>query len=155
MEDKVCFDITFDWASLMVQMVKNLPAMQETRVWSLGQEDALEKEMASTLVFLPGESHGQRSLAGYSPWCRRSDMAEWLTLFTDSTVAWDREPWHPNSSILSCRVFCSIMFESWKCDISRGWLFRVQWPPSMWAKIWVQSPGLYTRLCNVSSAGNL
>ena len=76
MEDKVCFDITFDWASLMVQMVKNLPAMQETRVGSLGQEDALEKEMASTLVFLPGESHGQRSLAGYSPWCRRSDMAE-------------------------------------------------------------------------------
>ena len=31
----------------MVQMVKNLPAMQETRVWSLDQEDPLEKEMAT------------------------------------------------------------------------------------------------------------
>ena len=34
-----------------------------------GQEDPLEKEMQPTPVFLPGKSHGQRSLAGYSPWC--------------------------------------------------------------------------------------
>ena len=34
-------------ASLVAQMVKNLPAMQETRVRSLGQEDPLEKGMAS------------------------------------------------------------------------------------------------------------
>ena len=33
------------WASLVAEMVKNLPAMQETRVWSLGQEDPPEKEM--------------------------------------------------------------------------------------------------------------
>ena len=41
-------------ASLVVQMVKNLPAMQETRVRSLGWEDPLEKEMAvhsSTLAW--------------------------------------------------------------------------------------------------------
>ena len=36
------------------------------RVWSLGQEDPLEEEMATTPVLLPGESCGQRSLAGYS-----------------------------------------------------------------------------------------
>ena len=35
------------WASLVAQMVKNLPAMQETQVPSLGQEDPLEKEMAT------------------------------------------------------------------------------------------------------------
>ena len=52
-------------------MVKNLPAMQETRVQSLGQEDPLEKGMAATSVFLEGEFHGQRSLVGYSPWCRK------------------------------------------------------------------------------------
>ena len=34
-------------ASLVAQMVKNLPAMQETWVWSLGQEDPLEKKMAT------------------------------------------------------------------------------------------------------------
>ena len=33
-----------------------------------GQEAPLEKEMAPTPVLLPGESHGQRGLAGYSPW---------------------------------------------------------------------------------------
>ena len=48
-------------------MVKNLPAMQEKGVGSLGQEDPLEKEM-TTPVFLSGKSHGQRSLVDYSPW---------------------------------------------------------------------------------------
>ena len=37
----------------------------------LGWEDPLEKEMATTPVFLPGESHRQRSLVGYSPWGRK------------------------------------------------------------------------------------
>ena len=36
-----------DWASLVVQLVKNLPAVQETRVRFLGWEDLLEKEMAT------------------------------------------------------------------------------------------------------------
>ena len=35
------------WASVVAQMVKNLPAMQETRVQSLGQEDPWEKGMAT------------------------------------------------------------------------------------------------------------
>ena len=48
--------------SLLSQMV-----MQEPWVWSLGQEDPLEEGMATHSVFLPGESHGQRSLAGCSP----------------------------------------------------------------------------------------
>ena len=36
-----------DWASLVVQMVKNLPAMQEIQIRSLGQEDPLEKGLAT------------------------------------------------------------------------------------------------------------
>ena len=43
---------------LVAQLVKNLPAIRETWVRSLGREDP---------VFLPGEFHGQRSLEGYSP----------------------------------------------------------------------------------------
>ena len=51
--------------------------MQETWVQYLGQEDPLEKEMVATPVFLPGESHGQRSLAGYSSLgCKELDMIE-------------------------------------------------------------------------------
>ena len=51
--------------SLIAQSVKNLPAMQETRARFLGQEDPLEKEMATHSSILAGESHEQRSLADY------------------------------------------------------------------------------------------
>ena len=53
-------------------MAKNLPA----NVRSLGQEDPLGKEMAPTPISLPGKSHGQSSLVGYSPWGHKEHMAE-------------------------------------------------------------------------------
>jgi len=52
----------------MVKMVESLPTMQETQVRSLGQEDPLEKEMATHSSILASRVHGQRSLVGYSPW---------------------------------------------------------------------------------------
>ena len=52
----------------VAQTVKHLPTTRETQVWSLGQEDPLEKELATTPVLLPGKSHGWRSVVGYSPW---------------------------------------------------------------------------------------
>ena len=68
----------------MAQRLKGLPAIWETQVRSLNREDPLEKEMAThssiwqpTPVFLPEESHRQRSLVGYSLWGRKeSDMTE-------------------------------------------------------------------------------
>ena len=61
----------------MAQTVKNPPANAEDPGSIPGSEDSLEKEMGDPLekgrawlptpVFLPGESHGQRSLVGYSP----------------------------------------------------------------------------------------
>ena len=51
--------------------VKASASMQETRVQSLGQEDPLEKEMATHFSVLAGKSHRRRSLAGYSPWGHR------------------------------------------------------------------------------------
>ena len=51
--------------------IKNLIVKQETWVQSLGREDPLEVGMEFTPVFLPGKSHGQRSLVGYSPWGRK------------------------------------------------------------------------------------
>ena len=55
--------------------------MQEIQPWvpSRGQEDPLEEDMATTPVFLPGESHERRSLVGCSPqvaksWTRLSDL---------------------------------------------------------------------------------
>ena len=58
---------------------KNLSAMQEMWVQPLGREDPLEKEMATPSSILAGESHGQRSLEGYSPWGHKeSDTTERL-----------------------------------------------------------------------------
>ena len=61
----------------MAQLVKNLPAMQEMRVQPLGQERAPGEGNGNPLSFCPGKSHGQRSLAGYSPRGRKeSDTTE-------------------------------------------------------------------------------
>ena len=46
-------------------MIKNLLAMQETQTRSLGQEDPLEKDMATHSNILAQETRGQRSLVGY------------------------------------------------------------------------------------------
>ena len=66
-------------SSMRINVLKgflvDLPANARDMVLSLDWEDPLEKEMAThssilacTLVFLPGESHGHRTLEGHSPW---------------------------------------------------------------------------------------
>ena len=70
-------------ASLVAQMVKNLPATRRPgfnpwvgKIPGGGDSYLLQ-------VFLPGELHGRRRLAGYSPWGhKQSDMIERLSLFT-------------------------------------------------------------------------
>ena len=68
----------------MAQTLKNQPAIQET----LGQEDPLEKGVATHSSVLAWTIHGQRSLVGYLPWGHKeSDMTERLTFshFTNGT----------------------------------------------------------------------
>ena len=61
-------------------MVKNPPAMQELQVQPWVGKISWRRAWQPTPVFLPGESHGQRNLAGYSPWGRRqSDMTSNFT----------------------------------------------------------------------------
>ena len=52
---------------LVAQMVKNQPRIQEIQVQSLGQEDPWGRKWQPTPVFLPGKSHGQRSLVCIVP----------------------------------------------------------------------------------------
>ena len=63
-----------DPASLVAQTLKNLPAMQEIWVQSLGQKDPWSRKWQPTPVFLPGEIHGQRSLVGYIPWVTKNQI---------------------------------------------------------------------------------
>ena len=72
-------------ASLVAQMVKNPPVMQETRVWSLGWEDPLKKGMATRSSILARESHEWRSQVGYSLWgCRVGH--NWVTHYITANV---------------------------------------------------------------------
>jgi len=79
-EDKVnihCFLIF--GASLVAQTVKRLPAMRETRLDSWVGKIPWRRKWQSTPALLPGKSHGQRSLIGYSPWGHKeSDRTERL-----------------------------------------------------------------------------
>ena len=105
-------------SSLVAQMVKCLPTMQETGVQSLGREGLLEKEMATHLSILAGKSHGC-SLVGYSPWGRKeSDTTERLhfhfpqgtspantLLFSLTRLILD--PWPPETQDHKCVLFSS------------------------------------------------
>ena len=65
----------------MTQMVKNLPAPRRAGFNPWAGKIPWKRAQQPTPVFLPGESHGQRSLVGYRPWIRKdSDATEQLTL---------------------------------------------------------------------------
>ena len=66
------YPLQYSWASLVAQLVKNPPAMWETWVQSWVGKLPWRRTWQLTPVFLPGESHGHRSLAGYSSWDRKS-----------------------------------------------------------------------------------
>ena len=86
------------------------------------------KKWQSTPVLLPGKSHGQRSLVGYSPWCRKeSDTTELLHF-------------HLNFYTKTTYVFCR------KCEwLSCVWLFVTPWIHSPW-----NSPGQNTGVGSLS-----
>ena len=71
----------------VTQTVKNVSAVQENWVHSLGQEDPLEKGTANHSSILTGEFQGQRSLACCRPWGRKeSDTTEKITFLLFFTV---------------------------------------------------------------------
>ena len=95
-------------ASHVAQMVKNPPAIQETQVWSLSQEDLLEKEMAIHSSILAWRIPWTEELGGYSPWGSQRVGHDWATntFTTQGLVLWNtvfpqvgvREGWFWNDS---------------------------------------------------------
>ena len=73
--ERIGYPFQYSWASLVVQKVTNHPAMWKTWVRSLCWEDPLEEGMTTPPVFLPGEFHGERSLAS----CTAHEVAKSLT----------------------------------------------------------------------------
>ena len=79
-------DFKFRMISLVTQLIKYPPAIQETLVQSLSWEDPLRREWLPTPVFLPGEFNGL-----YSPWYHKElDTTEWLSL-SMCTVEWKKK----------------------------------------------------------------
>ena len=71
---ELSYQFTQIWAEVgafQVALVVKIPTANAGDVWDVGlvpsMEDALEEDMATHSVFLPGETHGWRSLASYSP----------------------------------------------------------------------------------------
>ena len=62
------YPLQYSWASLVAHMVKNLPAMWETWVWSLSWEDPLEEDLAT------------HSLPGESPWTKEPGGLQYMGL---------------------------------------------------------------------------
>ena len=122
-------------ASLVVQTVKNMPTMWETQVWSLGPEDPWRREWQPTPVFLPGELHEQRSLAGYSPrGCKRVRHG-WATntfSFPSVFVCQSCLNKAPQTELLKQQKFLFSQF--WRLDISDQGVCRsgVPWGLSPW-----------------------
>ena len=103
-----CCSVIPSWASLLAQIVKNLPAMQETRVQSLGQEDPLEEEMAthsSTLAWRIPWTEVPGRLQSMTP-CNPMDRSpsgppvhgilqvrvlEWVAISSSRGSSWPRE----------------------------------------------------------------
>ena len=70
-------DYSFLWASLVAQVVKNLPSVQETGFNPWVRKIPWRRKCLPISLLLPGEFQGQRSLAGYSPSCHKElDMTE-------------------------------------------------------------------------------
>ena len=65
--------------SLVAQLVKNLPAVQETGFDAWVRKILWRRKWQPTPVFLPGEFHGQRSQAGYSLGRKELNTTEQLT----------------------------------------------------------------------------
>ena len=73
------YNALLSWAPQVAQMVKNTPAMQETRVWSLGWEDPLEKGMATHSSILAWRIPWTEETGGlHSPWWHRV-RHNWVT----------------------------------------------------------------------------
>ena len=89
-----------DGASLVAQVVKNLPAKEETWVHPWVRKIPWRSKWQLTPVFLPGKPPGQRSLAGYSRW-GHTDTTEWLTLSLFFHLLLPHR-WSRNTFLYSC-----------------------------------------------------
>ena len=104
--------ILLRWASQVAQWWRACLPMQEMQIQSLGWENPWSSKWQPIPVFLPGKSHGQRSLVGYSPWSHKDGHVEGLSTHAQckhvSATLWT----HPLSSSPSVCLFSYVCTSS-------------------------------------------
>ena len=99
---------------LLTQLYRICLSTQETWVQSLVREDSLEKEMATTPVFLPGKSHGERNLVGYRPWgCKRTGTTYWLNNMIIKSHTWAHQATVQEYCMQRKGMFWSLNRKTW------------------------------------------
>ena len=128
-------------------MVKSLPPMWETRVWSLGKMIHWRRKWQPTPIFLPGKSHGPKSLAGYSPWSHKeSGTTEQLPFlsFCSLTLVLTKVglPGHASGKEPNCQC------RRRKKHGFDSWVWKIPWrrarqptPILAWRIPWTEEPG--------------
>ena len=133
-------------ASLVTQMVKNLPAIRRPRFSPWVRKIPWRREWLPTPVFSPGEFHRQRSLAGCSPRGRKElDTHEWLTLSLLTAFLHSLDLINmSNKCQMSIYLKIFIRSFSFFSELSCPWASLiaqlVKNPPAMW-ETWVLSLG--------------
>ena len=131
-------------------MVKNLPTVWKIQVWSLGQEDSLEKGMATHSSILAWRIPWTEE-PGYSPWSPRVNVTEWLTLslslFTFSPTVYKGSLF---STFSSTFVICGHFDDSHSdtCEVIYHFGFNFHFPDDQWC--WASFHVAVTT-CNSSS----
>ena len=120
--------------SLVAKMIKNLPAIYETWVWSWVWKIPWRREWQAPTVFLLGEFHKQRILVGYSPCgCKESDRPEQLTY-----SQWADWGLVPSGSLVLIR-WSEVFFTSASLKRVEDWRFPLV-IRSSGTLAWVQAP---------------
>ena len=111
------------WAPLLSQMVKNLPAVQETQVWSLGQEDLLEKGMATHSSIVAWRIPWTENPGWLQFGIAELDTTEWLSLFIGN----EPRGWSARGSLcvraIVQRMVSNLCYKEGSMDFSRLWCF--------------------------------
>ena len=102
--------------------------------------------MATTPVFLPGEIHGQRSLAGYSPWGHKeSDMTKWLTL----SLHFRNKKKHPSTD--ESRICGFIyLYTHTSTHTHKEYYSAIKKKPCLYAATWMNLEGITLKEINHS-----
>ena len=138
----------------MAQRIKHLPSKQETWVQSPVGKIPWRRKWQPTPVFLPGKSHGQRSLEGYSPWGPKgldtTKHARSCT-HTQDTSPESQSPHRCSVFIFSCRRTLEVMLPSPESGLVLNRLFRysLMLLISFTNRFFLQSFQYSLALCNI------